>query len=386
MKVSIITVCLNSAATLEQTINSVLSQTYTNIEYIIIDGGSTDGTIDIIKKYESQISCWISEPDRGLYDAMNKGIERATGDIIGIINSDDWYELSTVEKVLACFCSTNADLVHGNRSEFSDADNTTYLRTPELRENYIFFTCAYLHPTVFVKSEIYKKYGAFNCKYKVCADYEFLLRLYAQGVRIHYLPEILTHFRVGGFSRKHGWKLVREMHHISRTALRSVNIKNKDWYVEEEKRRFMQTRKYRTEAFIDQRISKEGDRVYIKNALKKDRIIIFGTGFWGIYFYKWCTSQRLDVKCFVDNSARRQQESLNGIEINHPRVLDEKDKNEIIIIAVKDDKREIEQQLNHMGFCYGDDYLFYDEVLEKVRMQYMEAKFSFRCAAKRHKW
>ena len=108
--VSIITVCFNSERTIEQTIKSVLNQTYKEIEYIIVDGQSTDGTLDIINKYSSQIAKIVSEPDEGLYHAMNKGISMATGDIVGIINSDDWYEPYTVEEVVKCFVQ-NAELI-----------------------------------------------------------------------------------------------------------------------------------------------------------------------------------------------------------------------------------------------------------------------------------
>ena len=104
MKLSIITVSLNNKDTIEQTIRSVLSQTYNNVEYIVIDGGSTDGTVDIIKKYEDKISYWVSESDKGIYDAMNKGIRKATGDIVGILNADDFYvDENVLEKVVKCF-------------------------------------------------------------------------------------------------------------------------------------------------------------------------------------------------------------------------------------------------------------------------------------------
>ena len=115
LKVSIITVVLNNVQHIENCINSVLNQTYGNIEYIIIDGGSTDGTIDLIKKYEKQISRWVSEPDRGIYDAMNKGIMKSSGDIIGILNSDDMYaDEKVIEKVVDCFLDTYTDTCYGD--------------------------------------------------------------------------------------------------------------------------------------------------------------------------------------------------------------------------------------------------------------------------------
>ncbi len=113
-KVSIITVVYNGIAHLEQTIQSVLNQTYDNVEYIIIDGGSTDGTVELIKKYEESIAYWVSESDGGIYDAMNKGISNATGEIVGLINADDWYETGTIEKVVETFQNSEVDVVHGS--------------------------------------------------------------------------------------------------------------------------------------------------------------------------------------------------------------------------------------------------------------------------------
>lgn len=194
--VSIITVCLNSERTIEQTIQSVINQTYHNIEYIIIDGGSTDGTLEIINKYEDKISKLVSEKDEGIYDAMNKGLSFTTGEVIGIINSDDWYELDAVEAVVNAFLDdSHAKIVYGNINVY-DGNNFIRTRYPSpLKE--IHTGMPIPHPSVFVIGKIYRKYG-FNTKYRVAADRELLLRLYSQNYRFIYINNNLANFRTGG--------------------------------------------------------------------------------------------------------------------------------------------------------------------------------------------
>lgn len=196
LKVSVITVVYNSVKYLEQTIKSVLNQTYTNIEYIVIDGGSTDGSVDLIKKYENNITYWISEPDGGIYDAMNKGIRVATGDLIGIINSDDWYEENTVKEIVMEY----------------EANTVCYglmrhILKDEIIEIYAPFPCMIPkkmipHSTCFVPSKLYQKYGLFDLHYKSCADYHFVLRLYNAGVKFKLIEKVLANFRFGGVSWK----------------------------------------------------------------------------------------------------------------------------------------------------------------------------------------
>jgi glycosyltransferase involved in cell wall biosynthesis len=195
--ISIITVVYNGASTLEQTILSVINQTYKNIEYIIIDGGSTDGTVDIIKKYEKHLACWVSEPDKGIYDAMNKGIEKATGELIGIINSDDWYELDCIETIIKLKTVTdNNTVLYGlirivNEQGFFEI----YSCSPDY-----FFNKMPPHPTFFIPRRIYEKYGTFNTEYKYCSDYDLLLRLKKQNINFYMVEKILTNFQIGGVS------------------------------------------------------------------------------------------------------------------------------------------------------------------------------------------
>jgi glycosyltransferase involved in cell wall biosynthesis len=196
--VSIITVVYNSERFIEQTILSVINQSYANIEYIVIDGGSTDGTLDTIRKYEHAIAHWISEPDGGIYHAMNKGLELCTGQIVGIINSGDWYDPDVVSAAVDAFSSGNVDVVYGDLCLVDLTTNVSQIVKPKihlLKESMVYLG----HPTVFVKKVVYAQY-LFNTEYLIAADYEFILGLYANGFIFEYCDGSITHMRTGGAS------------------------------------------------------------------------------------------------------------------------------------------------------------------------------------------
>lgn len=197
--VSIITVVCNGAKHLEHAIESVLHQTYQNIEYIIIDGGSTDGTLDIIRKYDDQIAYWLSEPDEGISDAFNKGISMSSGDIIGIINADDWYEPGTVEKVIKRFLECKPDILHGivRRGDELIIPDEAMLR----------YEMSINHPTVFVTRLSYIKLGLFRNDFRCAMDYEWMLRAKESGLSFLYINQCLAHMRLGGVSDRQ-WRTV----------------------------------------------------------------------------------------------------------------------------------------------------------------------------------
>lgn len=215
--ISVITVSFNSEKTIEDTFESILNQTYKNIEYFVIDGASKDRTVEIIKEYENKFTeknisfKWISEKDNGIYDAMNKGIDLASGEIIGILNSDDWFEIDTLEKVIKEYKKTNFDMFYADiRIVMKER---SFIKKSKLSNN---ITSRYWnHPTTFVRSSIYKKYK-FKCE-SIHDDLDFLLRIRKnKNLKVVVLNEILANFRFGGVSNK---KSIKNMF---------WNIKNKN--------------------------------------------------------------------------------------------------------------------------------------------------------------
>lgn len=208
MKISIITVSYNSANTIRDTFNSVLSQTYEDIEYIVVDGASKDTTVDITKEYEPRFNGkmrWISEPDKGLYDAMNKGIAMATGEYIGILNSDDMYSNNDIVKQLVrAIITTNTDAVYGDVRyvDWYDTNKTVrHYSSKVFKRSLMRLGFMPAHPTFICKRRIYEKYGAFDTSFKIAADFEHLLRLiYVHNITTHYVSLDCVVMREGGVS------------------------------------------------------------------------------------------------------------------------------------------------------------------------------------------
>lgn len=203
--VSIITVCFNSEKTIRDTIESVLSQDYPNIEYLIIDGGSTDNTLSIVREYDVRISRIVSERDHGIYDAMNKGISFASGEIIGMLNSDDIYiNDHVVSELIEKMLSEDADSVFADLI-IVDPDNLNkvirYYDSSQFSPKKFRFGWMPAHPTFFVKKSLYKKVGPYSLEYKISADYEMLIRiLWVQKASYTYLKKPVVRMRYGGAS------------------------------------------------------------------------------------------------------------------------------------------------------------------------------------------
>ncbi|HLC83471.1 MAG TPA: glycosyltransferase family 2 protein [Bacteroidia bacterium] len=212
LKVSIITVCYNSSETIESTIQSVISQNYTNIEYIIVDGLSTDDTLKIVERYKSKISQTgsfgakvISERDNGIYDAINKGITQATGDIIAILHADDFYtNENVISTIVDSFNKQNVDTVYGDL-QYVDRIDTAIVKRNWISGAYQKqnFLKGWMppHPSFFARKYCYEKFGNFNTDLKSAADYELMLRfLYKNNCSVAYIPQVLVKMRVGGKS------------------------------------------------------------------------------------------------------------------------------------------------------------------------------------------
>jgi glycosyltransferase involved in cell wall biosynthesis len=204
MKISIITVCYNSSKTIRDTIESVISQTYPDIEYIIVDGNSNDNTLEIIKEYKDKVDIIKSEPDNGLYDAMNKGISLASGDIIGIINSDDVLADETVvEKIVAGFDDERVDAVYSDLiyvSEHNLNKPTRLYSSKVFSKRMIKFGIMLPHPTFYVRKTCYETFGLYKTNYRVAADFELLARFISKGIKSRRLPFISVKMREGGIS------------------------------------------------------------------------------------------------------------------------------------------------------------------------------------------
>lgn len=206
MKVSIVTVVYNNKETILEAIESVRKQTYKNIEYIIIDGQSSDGTADLIKHVNNGPDIFISEPDKGIYDAMNKGISMATGDIIGILNSDDFFfDENIITDVVAHFnIEPGLHLLFGDLI-YVDKNNINKIRRYWSSQSYYdkFFEHGHVppHTALFVRSQVYKIAGLFNLNYSLAADYEFMLRIFKKHLfKSKYIPQVMIKMRLGGAS------------------------------------------------------------------------------------------------------------------------------------------------------------------------------------------
>jgi len=216
VKISLITPTYNSAATIARTIESVLLQGYADLEYIIIDGTSSDNTREIVAFYQNKLNIkFISEPDDGLYDAMNKGIKLATGEIIGILNSDDFFSDNNVlNSVAAIFKDNKTAAVYGDIKYFSTDPNKTtrYWRAGDYQESKLANGWVIPHPALFLRCSVYEQVGLFKIDFKIAADYEFILRLLKKHkINVKYLPQVLVSMYDGGVSgrnleqRKKGW-------------------------------------------------------------------------------------------------------------------------------------------------------------------------------------
>lgn len=205
MKISVITIVYNNKATIRSCIEAVLAQDYPDIEHVVIDGGSTDGTQAIIETFKERLGYYISEPDQGLYNALNKGIKAATGDVIGILHSDDFYpKASTLSEIAKAFQSSSADMVYGNgmfvTREQPDVVKRIYKAKP-FRSRYLKYGWVPLHTTIYVKKEVFEIYGLYEEQYRIASDYEITLRwLSNPEIKTYFINDWLVKMRLGGKS------------------------------------------------------------------------------------------------------------------------------------------------------------------------------------------
>ncbi len=336
MKVSIITVCKNSAGTIEQAVQSVLNQSYDDIEYIIIDGQSTDGTCQIIEKYQHQLAFYSSELDDGIYYAMNKGIVRATGEIIGILNSDDWYAEDAVERVVEAFEKYDCEMVHGKMAMIYGEEQYKIIAERNLADLYIGMSIA--HPTVFLKRDVYLKYGCFDEKYKSAADYELMLRLYLAGIRIKFIPHILTYFRSGGYSQQNERLSLNESIEIAKFYIEKATDIDKEKMLEKLQKNY-EEKLWRSR--VKCAASYLGDDK--KHDFLQNQIAIWGTGLYGILCLDLLKCLSINFEVWIDSNVSKQGKTLLNKQIIS---LDAAiSKSYMILIASKDYEQEMIEQL-----------------------------------------
>lgn len=205
MRVSIITIVYNNKDHIENCIESILSQDFPNIEHIVIDGGSTDGTVNLIEKYKEKLAYFISEKDNGLYHALNKGVSVATGDVVGVLHSDDIFaDNKSISSIVKVFNDTNNDVVYAN-GVFVDRDNISVVKrvysSKPFKYKYLKWGWIPLHTSIFVKREVFDKVGLYNEKYNIAGDYDFSLRLFKRrDLKFQYLNRNIVKMRLGGKS------------------------------------------------------------------------------------------------------------------------------------------------------------------------------------------
>ena len=210
MRVSIITACYNRASTVGQAIESVVGQTYGDIEHIVVDGGSTDGTLQVLERHRASFAKLMPGPDKGLYDALNKGIAAATGDIVGFLHADDLYARNDViAMVVERMQSQSLDALYGDVAFVRADDVGRVVRVYSSRRFHpsrIAWGWMPAHPTLFLRRAVYREYGGFKTEYRIAADFEFVARIFAGGkLRYAYQPRVLVKMRLGGVSTR-GWR------------------------------------------------------------------------------------------------------------------------------------------------------------------------------------
>jgi glycosyltransferase len=212
---SIITVVFNDVTHIEQTIKSVLSQNYKSIEYIVIDGSSNDGTLEIIRKYQHNISIFISEPDKGIYDALNKAIQMSTSDMVGFLHSGDFFmDNNVVTRIIKKSYQENSDIVYSDLDyvqKFNSGLVVRHWESGDFSIDNLKYGWMPPHPTFYMRRYLYSQFGAFNLDFTICADYDCMLRfLSKKNLRVSYIPESLVKMRVGGVSNNSFFNFIKK--------------------------------------------------------------------------------------------------------------------------------------------------------------------------------
>lgn len=333
-------VCYNSAKTIEQAILSVLEQSYDNIEFIIIDGNSDDGTQEIIRKYQDKIAYWISEPDTGIYNAMNKGIRCATGDIISFLNSDDWYEQDALERVETYFRLYDYEILAAQVAQITGERRYARVKYIEPNDESIHLKVEYHHQGMFAKKTVFDDVGVFNEAYRIAADYDWILRVHNSGRKIYCVPDVVANFRMDGVSIREKYERFVEYRIVTLSNVGEHGEELRD-KIEEYYEEIIKQHKYDMvyqEKWMD-------ETELLRTLFKTDKpYYIWGIGYYGELCYKLLRRLNIEIEGFIDNNY--QNNSIYGFEVLAP--INIKDNIKILISTYKYEN-EIIGQLEKMG-------------------------------------
>lgn len=337
MKISVIMVTYHAEKTMRRAISSIISQSYPDKELIIIDGKSTDGTVEIIKEYEPYLAYWISEPDAGVYDAMNKGIMHATGDVIAFLNSDDWYEEEIFGIVNSCFEESDVEVLAGqvnyvlNHHMFQARERAC--RPEDLKKGNL---CC--HQGMFAKKAVFDRIGEFDLSYKIAADYDWMLRAYCTGVRFQIVNDLFANFCYDGLSSIQRYRTFLELREIAQK------------YLKGDDRRITSQSEFENQAQESLELTLmnlvlRNEVNFIQKFFKENAIYyLWGAGHYGRICCQLLWAAEIHVAGFIDNN--RQTLECYGYFVSSPKTLKG---DEWICICSKDFEKDIREQLLEMG-------------------------------------
>lgn len=356
MKITIITVSYNSAGTIEKTIQSVIAQKFHDLEYIVIDGGSMDGTMEVVRKYKDDISVYISEPDQGIYDAMNKGLSRASGDVVAFLNSDDWYLPNVLDRVEGYFGSDSVDIVSGGIYVCRGGECVKAPRSKLMGEN-IFFDIVCPHPALFVKRKLFDLLGNFDTSYEIAADTKWIMNAYAGGNRILCVDDYFTCFRDGGVSSVRKLAAWKEQYRAALTCVQENQLTELEQKVDayyQEKIREAETEKRAETALAEK--PEQVKAMFESSA----GYYIWGTGVRGERCREIFEKLELRITAFIDSY--RTRERVGKYQVITP---EEMDRESYICITPKNCEKEIMGQLKDMGIDQNR-FFTYSSMLEEI--------------------
>lgn len=363
IKISVITVCRNSAKSINRTINSVISQNYANTEYIIIDGASTDGTVDIIKSYGDMISYWVSEPDEGIYHAMNKGLKVSTGDVVCFLNSDDWFEEGVFYLVDEIYSHDTPDVVYGNVTFMAGSVIARYEDYSRIDFDELYLRMIFCHQSIFIRGDLHRN-NPYDTSLKWAADYKLLLKLYTEGRSFFHMDSNTVFFTTGGLHVDHMESYYREVKDASLGMAETGNHKTDKLREDILRTYYWSIRQFH----IDEMKESLYCRDWIYGRFKNYSYIIFGAAALGRECYEFFKKAGISVICFADNDSRKGEQKIDGLEILPLNRICFWDGIKVIIAA-----SAYESEMEKEILLFKDvEYCFYRTVFQEMEADYLK--------------